>query len=106
MPGQEADIAVHFARGGVHMHLAKIAIGALAVGIQRRERSQEPVALGRRKRARILPDAHHGRLRAENLSGRLVRGLNHRVAIVRTRLSESSGDPEADRLTAGRERYL
>ena len=90
MPRQKAGIAVHFARGDIGVHVAEIAVGALAPRIQGAQRRQIAIPLRRRQyvcaflRIRTITAFDPSTLPVD-----LVGGLNHGVAERRTGLWNS-----------------
>ena len=103
VPGEEGGVAVALVgpERGVELALGREVVDldvpgvAVAPLVQVGERLEEAVALVVGQRARVLPDAHHGRMRVEQRPvGRAQVDLDDRVLVARARAAELAGDHE------------
>ena len=66
MPGEEAHVSMRLGGRGVQVHFTEVAEAAAPPAVQRSESSEEPVALCRRERLRVLANSNGDWLASEH----------------------------------------
>ena len=96
MPGQEPRPAVRLEVGRPgDVHVAEVGESPVRRPVEDRQRAQEPAPFGVGEPVRVLADAHHRGMAAQQRARRPIADLEDDIAEARARVREGAADPDA-----------